>query len=337
MRRGQNQNDLFFFLFFFSFLNSHLAYIVELCHLHRAIEDHTVSSRWISGRQTATSLPTNAPYPAPARRCHDWASSGVAVWRFTVRRSTCIRVTKPPIHHVHLINQWVSYAQTRRWSFSHSSEIDSRKAACCCNGWVWIAEDVFLQNITHSAEYAGCQVAKNPRIGFQDGVSYVLQRLIQWKLIGFQCSMFMEEWWITVHTLPYWIFATSRKDWGRFGYRVLSCCKRASARNRINSILSSSVVGSFMKDHDVRTGDLPLTCSVILSFHANTAASSLLMASRALCSDFRLRELSISSAELDSAVSTRYSSSPRFAFPDCKRTETKAWPYENIQDHELVM
>ena len=71
-----------------------------------------------------------------------------------------------------------------------------------------------------------------------------------------------------------------------------------------------------MKDHDVRTGDLPLSCSIILSFQENTAASSLLMTSRALCSDFRLRELSISSAELDSAVKTLDSSSPRLAFPD---------------------
>ena len=85
-----------------------------------------------------------------------------------------------------------------------------------------------------------------------------------------------------------------------------------------------------MKDHDVRTGDLPLACSVIYSFHANTAASNLLMDSRALCSDFKLRELSISSAELDSADKTLQSSSPRLAFPDFEYIKTNvAISYNN--------
>lgn len=117
-------------------------------------------------------------------------------------------------------------------------------------------------------------------------------------------------------TLPYWIFVTSRKVWGRLGYLVFSCCKSTSARSNSDSVLSISDNGSLMKDQDVRTGDLPLTCSVILSFQENTAASSLLMTSRALCSDFRLSELTISSAEFVSAVKTLYSSSPRLAFPD---------------------
>lgn len=98
---------------------------------------------------------------------------------------------------------------------------------------------------------------------------------------------------------------------------------RASARSNRNSILSSSDIGSLMKDHDVRTGDLPLACSEILSFHVNTAASNLLMASSALCSDFKLRKLIISPEELDSAVKTLYSSSPRLAFPDCKKKARK--------------
>lgn len=78
-----------------------------------------------------------------------------------------------------------------------------------------------------------------------------------------------------------------------------------------------------MKDHDVRTGDLPLTCSVILSFHENTAASNLLMTSRALCSDFSWRALSISSTEFESAVKILYSSSVRLAFPDYQQVGKK--------------
>ena len=120
-------------------------------------------------------------------------------------------------------------------------------------------------------------------------------------------------------TLPYWTFVESRNVWGRFGYLLFSSCRRDSALSNSDSILSNSDTGSLTKDHDVRTGDLPLTCAVTLSFHANMAASNLLTASRALCSDFKSRELSISSAVFESAVNTLYSSSPRFAFPDCKK------------------
>jgi len=124
--------------------------------------------------------------------------------------------------------------------------------------------------------------------------------------------------------LPNWIFVESRNVWGRFGYLLFSCCRRDSVLSNSDSIFSNSDTGSFTKDHGVRTGDLPPTCAVILSFHAKTAASSLLMASRALCSDCKLRESSISSAVFDSAVNNLYSSSPRFAFPDCKKDN---WSY----------
>jgi hypothetical protein len=102
-------------------------------------------------------------------------------------------------------------------------------------------------------------------------------------------------------TLPFWIFVLLRNVWGRFGYLILRWCRRASARSTNNSILSISDIESFMMDHDVRTGDLPLTWSVTFTFQANIAASNLLMTSRAQCSNFKLRELSVLSDELDSA------------------------------------
>lgn len=92
-------------------------------------------------------------------------------------------------------------------------------------------------------------------------------------------------------------------------------CKRASACSNSDSVLSNSDIGSLTKDHEVRIGDLPVTCSVILSFHEKTAASNLFMVSSKLGSDFRPSELNISSADLDE-VKTLYISSPRLALPD---------------------
>lgn len=103
-------------------------------------------------------------------------------------------------------------------------------------------------------------------------------------------------------TLPYWIFTTSRNVWGRLGYLVFSTCIRASALSIRTSFFSSSNIRLVLKDHDFRTWHLPPSCSVTLSFHANIAASNLLIVSIALCVDFKLRALSISSADFDSAL-----------------------------------
>lgn len=93
---------------------------------------------------------------------------------------------------------------------------------------------------------------------------------------------------------------------------------RDSALSSKVSVLSSSVIGCFKNgDHSGDLLLLLLTWHEILSFHARTAASSLLMQSRTLCSDFSFNELNMPSTELDCVVNALYSLSLKFALPDC--------------------
>lgn len=115
----------------------------------------------------------------------------------------------------------------------------------------------------------------------------------------------------------------SRNVWGRFGYLDFRCWIRVFAQSTSDSVLSSSDIGSLMNDQDVLVGDLPPNCLTIFSLQASTAASNLLMLSRASCSDLKFRDLSISSGDLCPEVKTLYSSSPKFALPDCKYRSTK--------------
>lgn len=136
------------------------------------------------------------------------------------------------------------------------------------------------------------------------------------------------------HTFPYWIFETSRNVWGWFGYFDFSSCRRSSARSASNFNLSIPAIGSFAKGQEVRTGDLLPLCSVYFSFKENIAASKRFMASRASWLDFRLSWFSIFSAGPDSDVKILYSSSLRFAFPDCtiqdnqNSYKTKIWIFQ---------
>jgi len=95
-------------------------------------------------------------------------------------------------------------------------------------------------------------------------------------LIRIICQMHYTK----IVTFPYWSLAASRKVWGRLGYLILRSCKSVSARSNNNSNLSTSDKGPLKKDHEVQTGDFPVTCSIVLSFNENITASNLLMVSR---------------------------------------------------------